>query len=102
MDVGDFDPFVTFSFGDGLAFVVKDLDTRIFGELMPSFDYELSVIIGKLGFDFDAARAKIVELKMDISDADELHIAINATIEGEVSGLWIDPLVGAIIHANSQ
>ena len=58
--------------------------------------------LGEFGFDFNAARAQIIELKVNVPDANELHVAIDAAIESEISGLRIDPLVGAVIDANGQ
>ena len=102
MDVGNLDPLIAFALGNDLPFVIEDFDAGVFGKLMPRFDDDFGVVIGEFGFDFNAARAQIIELKVNVPDANELHVAIDAAIESEISGLRIDPLVGAVIDANGQ
>ena len=52
--------------------------------------------------DLDAGSTVVVQIEVGFGNANQIHITVQTTIEGAVSHLGIDIVVGCIVHQNGQ
>ena len=54
------------------------------------------------GSDLQTGAAEVVQIKVGLIDADDIHISVNTAVEGKVSNLRINGVVRAVIHGHSD
>ena len=52
--------------------------------------------------DLNAGAAVIIQIKMGIGNADQVHVPVKSAIEGKVRYLGIHPAIGGVVHQNGQ
>ena len=91
-------------FGHNCAFPVGDdigqsLAFRVLG---PDFDLHAGIVAVNDGGHLDAGSAMVSQIKVGFGNADQIHIPVQAAIEGKVSVLGIDLFVDRVFHSEDH
>ena len=65
-------------------------------------DSDLGVGSVHSGGDLDAGAAIVAQVKMRLGKGNEVHIPVQAAVEGEVGHLGIDGVVGGVVHGDGK
>ena len=91
--------------GNGVALGIQHGVLQVLahlGVLQEHFHFHIGILAFHNGGHLDAGAAEVVQIEVAFGYAQDVHITVNAAVEGEVCHLGIHPVVGGVVHQDHQ
>lgn len=102
MDIVDCSRFAVLEGKDVVSFLILDRDFDFLVAFREGVDCDFSLAVFWSGIDLQSLASEVVEVEVVLGNLDQVDVTIDATVEGEVRLLGIDPVVFPVVDEDLE